>query len=145
MDLLLRILPTFNACLNATSALCLLVGFWAIRGKRRKLHQHCMVGALLASTLFLVGYLTRMALTGAHHFAGPPWVRTAYLVLLFSHMVLAVVLLPMVARSLFFATRNRFDEHRRIARWTWPTWMYVSVTGVIVYTMLYHVAPMLTR
>ena len=145
MEILIRVLPTLNACLNATSALCLLVGFLAIRAKRKVLHQRCMLGALCASSLFLVGYLTRMALTGTHHFGGSSWVRLAYLSLLFSHMVLAVVLLPMVARSLFFAANRRFDDHRRIARWTFPTWMYVSVTGVVVYFLLYHVAPRLSQ
>ncbi len=145
MQTLITILPTFNACLNATSALCLLLGFLAIRAKRKVLHQRCMLGALAASSLFLVGYLTRMALTGTHHFGGDSWVRVAYLGLLFSHMILAVVLLPMVGRSLFFAANKRFGDHRRIARWTLPTWMYVSVTGVVVYFLLYHVAPRLSQ
>ena len=145
METLITILPTFNACLNATSALCLLTGFLAIRAKRKVLHQRCMLSALTASTLFLVGYLTRMALTGTHHFGGDSWVRFAYLGLLFSHMILAVALLPMVGRSLFFAANQRFADHRRIARWTFPTWMYVSVTGVVVYFLLYHVAPRLSQ
>ncbi len=96
-----------------------------------------MLAALLASSAFLVGYLTRVSLGGTHRFAGSDGMRLFYLTLLFSHMVLAVAVLPLIFRALFLASRGRFAEHRRIARWAWPIWMYVSSTGVIVYFMLY--------
>jgi putative membrane protein len=141
----LIILPSCNAALNATSAVCLALAYGAIRCRRVHLHRNLMFAALTASTLFLVGYLTRMALTGTHRFPGGGMVKTCYLVLLFSHMVLAVVLLPLVLRALQLAMTGRFSAHRRIARWAWPIWMYVSVTGVVVYWMLYHLAPRLQQ
>jgi uncharacterized membrane protein YozB (DUF420 family) len=98
-----------------------------------------MLGAVTASALFLVCYLTRSALTGTHEFAGTGAARTTYLTILFSHMVLAVVVVPMALRLLFLARRERFAEHRRLARWTFPVWLYVSMTGLTVYVMLYHV------
>jgi putative membrane protein len=137
------VLPSLNACLNATSAGCLLAGFWAIRRGDKARHMRLMLGALASSSLFLVGYVTRMLLTGTHRFPGTGPLKGAYLALLFSHMLLAIVLLPMLGRALFLAYKQRFGEHRAMARWAWPTWMYVSVTGVVVYWMLYHLAPQL--
>jgi putative membrane protein len=102
-----------------------------------------MVSAFIASTVFLIGYLTRFYLTGTHRFPDVGVWRTIYLVILISHMILAVVTVPLVLRSLFLAYKKRYQEHRRIARWTFPIWMYVSVTGVVVYAMLYHLAPTL--
>ena len=145
MEQLIAWLPSINAVLNTSSALCLLGGYLAIKRRRKGLHQRFMLGALASSTLFLVGYLSRMALTGTHRFPAVGVWKVLYLGLLFSHMILAVVLLPMVFRALFLARRERFAEHRRMARWAWPTWMYVSVTGVVVYWMLYHLAPELLR
>lgn len=145
MEVLIAWLPSVNAVLNASSALCLLGGYLAIKRGRKDLHLRLMLGALASSTLFLVGYLSRMALTGTHRFPEAGAWRALYLLLLFSHMLLAIVLLPMVFRVLFLAQRERFAEHRRMARWAWPTWMYVSVTGVVVYWMLYHLAPSLVR
>jgi uncharacterized membrane protein YozB (DUF420 family) len=139
-----QVLPKVNACFNGLSATLLLLGYIAIRQGHVVRHLRLMLAALLSSTLFLVGYLTRMALTGSHPFPGTGPVRTFYLVLLVSHMILAVVLLPLLARVLWLAYHRRFDRHRFWARITWPIWMYVSVTGVVVYYMLYHVAPALT-
>jgi putative membrane protein len=132
-------LPSVNAALNATSACALFAGFWAIRRGKFALHWRLMAAAFTASALFLAGYLTRFALTGVHRFplAGP--VRTAYYVLLGSHTLLAMVALPMVLRTIWLsAVRRSFDAHKRIAVWTFPVWAYVSVTGVVVYVMLYH-------
>lgn len=140
---LAALLPSINACFNALSAVLLLGGRIAIARRQVTLHLRCMLGALLSSALFLAGYLTRMALTGSHRFPAVGILRTLYLVLLFSHMVLAVVLLPLVASTVWRAWQTRFDLHRGVARWTWPIWMYVSVTGVVVYWMLYHLAPSL--
>lgn len=136
-----RVLPRVNASFNALSATLLLLGYIAIRRGQVTRHLRLMLSALLSSTLFLVGYLTRMALTGSHPFPGTGPVRRFYLVLLVSHMILAVVLLPLLARVLWLAYHRRFDRHKVWARLTWPIWMYVSVTGVVVYFMLYHLAP----
>jgi putative membrane protein len=134
-------LPSVNALLNATSALLLACGFAAIRSARRRAHQLFMLAACSTSVLFLAGYLTRIALTGTHRFPAGGWLRTAYLAVLGSHTLLAALTLPLALRTLFLSLRRRFAEHRRIARWTLPIWMYVSVTGVVVYILLYHVAP----
>jgi len=93
--------------------------------------------------VFLVSYLIRFAISGAHKYPGTGWDKTVYLIILATHSLLALVVLPMVIRSLWLAARGRYADHRRIARWTWPIWMYVSVTGVTVYVMLYHVGPAL--
>lgn len=136
-------LPVINACFNALSACLLLAGFVAIRRGHVVVHRSAMLGALAASTLFLVGYLTRVALGGTHRFPDvAPW-RTAYLALLTSHMILAVVLLPLVFAALYFALRQNFVAHKATVAFTWPIWMYVSTTGVMVYFMLYHLAPTL--
>jgi putative membrane protein len=134
-------LAPINALLNSTSTVLLLVGYVAVKSKKIAVHRASMVGAFLASCVFLVGYLTRFAMTGSHRFPDLGWVRTLYLTILISHMILAVVTVPLVVRTLFLAWRKRFDEHRKIARVTYPIWLYVSFTGVVVYVMLYHLAP----
>jgi putative membrane protein len=134
-----NLLAPVNATLNATSAVLLLAGYYNIRKKRRERHRAYMLGAVSASGLFLVLYVIRFSLTGTHRFAGEGLAKTFYLGILFSHMILAVVVLPMVLRLLFLAGRERFEEHRRLARWTFPIWLYVSVTGLLVYALLYHV------
>jgi putative membrane protein len=133
-------LPSINATLNATSAVLLFVGYQAIRTKRIPLHRFAMQGAFVTSAVFLVCYLTRFYLTGTHRFPGGGWLKAVYLTILFTHMVLAVVTVPLVLRTLYLARASRFAEHRKIAKYTFPVWMYVSVTGVIVYVMLYHLA-----
>jgi putative membrane protein len=137
-------LPTFNAAMNATSALALLGGYWAIRTRRMALHWKLMAAAFAASAIFLIGYLTRFALTGVHRFPDAGGVKTFYLVLLGTHTVLAVVALPLILRTMWLsAVRKKYPQHKRIAVWTFPVWAYVSVTGVVVYWMLYHLAPTL--
>jgi putative membrane protein len=135
---LVELLPKVNACLNGTSGLLLLGGVRAIKRGRRDVHERFVLSAVAASALFLVGYLTRVALQGTHRFAGRGLLRTAYFIILISHMILAVAVVPLVVRLLYLARRERFPEHRRLARVTFPIWMYVSVTGVVVYFMLYH-------
>ncbi len=142
---LAAVLPSVNAALNATSAALLVGGFAAIRAGRRDVHRRFMLGALASSTLFLAGYLTRIALTGTHRFPGGGALRATYLAVLGSHTLLAAIALPLVLRTVFLAWRGRFPSHRRIARWTLPVWLYVSVTGVAVYALLYVVAPALAR
>jgi uncharacterized membrane protein YozB (DUF420 family) len=134
---LVEALPTVNASLNAVSAGAVFAGYWAIRTKRTRLHWQCMAVAFAASTLFLAGYLTYHAISSVlHHYAGP-W-RPFYLALLTSHTLLAVVALPLVLRTIWLsAVRRQYAAHRRIAVWTFPVWAYVSVTGVLVYWMLY--------
>jgi putative membrane protein len=134
-------LPPLNACLNATSAVLLVLAWRAIRGGDRERHRRLMLSALGVSALFLASYLTRVALTGTHRFPGSGWLRTAYLVLLTSHTMLAAAIVPLVGIALYLAWKGRFGSHRRVARVALPAWLYVSVTGVLVYVMLYWVAP----
>lgn len=135
-----NILAPVNACLNATSAVLVFTGVAAIRRKATAVHQRRMTAAFYTSALFLASYLTRFALTGSHPFPGSGWLKVVYLLILVSHMILATATLPLVLRTLFLGRRGRYVEHRKIARWTYPIWAYVSVTGVIVYVMLYHLA-----
>ena len=138
-ELVGRILAPINAGLNATSATFLLAGWISVKRRRIRWHRACMIGAVSASALFLVFYVTRVSLTGTHTFAGEGWARTIYLGILFSHMILAVVIVPLVLRLLWLVRTRRFHAHARLARWTFPLWLYVSVTGLVVYVLLYHV------
>lgn len=137
---LAELLPPVNATLNGTSAVLAVLGWRAIKAGDRARHRALMLAAFAASVLFLAAYLTRVALTGTHAFPGTGALRTAYLAILASHTVLAALAAPMVLRTLFLALRDRFPAHRRIARATLPIWLYVSVTGVAVYVLLYQVA-----
>jgi putative membrane protein len=141
MNFTIRDLPALNASLNATSALCLLLAYRAIRKLAIERHRRLMLTAATMSTLFLAGYLTYHAQVGSVHFMGQGAARTVYFSVLISHTVLAVIVLPMVLRTLYLGLKRRDDQHRRIARWTFPIWLYVSVTGVIVYLMLYRLYP----
>jgi putative membrane protein len=117
----------------------LVVGFVMIKRRSVRGHRRAMVTALTASALFLVFYLTRVALTGTHDFAGEGTARTVYLAILLSHMVLAVAVVPLVIRLLYLVRHRRYHDHARLARWVFPVWAYVSVTGLIVYLLLYQV------
>jgi uncharacterized membrane protein YozB (DUF420 family) len=132
-------LARLNAGLNMASFVLLTVGFVQIKRKRIEAHRTCMQLAFLTSTVFLASYLTRFALTGAHHLAAGGWVKVAYLVLLFGHMALAAATVPLALRTLYLGRKSRFVDHRKIARYTFPIWAIVSITGVIVYALLYHV------
>lgn len=134
-------LPTANATLNALSTLLLTLGFLFIKRGHRQAHRNCMIGACCASLLFLTGYVIYHFHAGRTVFADPAWFRPIYLAILLTHTVLAVVILPLVLLTLLRALRGAFDRHQRIARWTWPLWMYVSVTGVAIYLLLYHIFP----
>lgn len=136
-----RDLPALNAVLNALSATLLLLGFLAIRRGRRETHQRFMVAALVTSTLFLSSYLVYHALHGSTPFLRQGPVRAVYFVILISHVVLAVVNLPLIITTVWRAVRGDFERHRRVAKLTWAMWMYVSVTGVLVYLMLYRWFP----
>ncbi len=126
-----------NACLNGTSAVLLLSGRVAIAKKRRMLHRGLMIAAFVASTVFLASYLTRVGLTGTHADPHTGWVHATYLAVLGTHMLLAMAVVPLVLVTLWFAHKQSFMRHRRIAKLTFPVWLYVSVTGVVVYVMLY--------
>ena len=132
-------LAPVNATLNATSTAFLIAGFVHIRSGRREAHRKAMLGAVSASALFLVFYVTRFSLTGSHEFAGEGLARTVYLSILFSHMILAVLVLPFILRLLWLAKNERFDEHKKLARFVFPVWAYVSVTGLLVYLLLYQI------
>ena len=140
-------LPALNAALNATAFVLLTCGYLQIRRGRRRAHTACMIGALVVSALFLASYVTYHTLkqraTGSAHttYEAAGAIRTLYLAILLSHVVLAIVIVPMVARTVYLAARRRFDRHRLAGRRTLPLWMYVSITGVVVYIMLYHLQP----
>jgi putative membrane protein len=135
--------PAINAALNLTCFVFLVGGRIAIARRDTALHRKRMLSAFAASTVFLISYLIRFATTGAHKYPGTGLDKYVYLVMLFSHMVLALVLVPLVIGALKHALGGNFDKHARIVKFTWPIWMYVSVTGVLVYLMLYHLAPAL--
>ncbi|HWC64582.1 MAG TPA: DUF420 domain-containing protein [Thermoanaerobaculia bacterium] len=130
-------LPAVNAALNGLCALLLAIGFVFIRRRNVPAHRRTMKTAFVVSILFLVSYLTYHRHAGVHRYPGVGAARTVYLAILATHTVLAAAVVPLVLRTLWLATRGRFLEHRRIARWTLPIWFYVSVTGVVVYLMLY--------
>jgi uncharacterized membrane protein YozB (DUF420 family) len=131
------IFPVINATLNGTSAILLLVGRNLIIRGRMAAHRAVMIAALTTSSVFLVSYLYYHAHVGSVHFPGHGWIRPVYSTILISHTILAAVIVPMVIITLSRALRQRFDRHRVIARWTFPLWLYVSITGVVIYLMLY--------
>lgn len=135
-------LPAVNASLNGLSAILLAVGYYFMRQKRLIAHRNCMIGAFTTSVIFLGCYLTYHTLVKTvTHFENPAWFRPIYLTILLTHTVLAVVIVPMVLMTLSRGLKERFELHKKIAKWTWPLWMYVSVTGVVVYLILYQIFP----
>lgn len=131
-------LPHLNAILNTAATILLVSGWVCIRLGKKTAHVAFMVLALLVSTAFLISYLSYHYKVGHVAFGGKGMIRPVYFVLLISHILLAVVNLPMVVVTVIPAIRQRFDKHKRLARWTLPVWLYVSVTGVLVYFMCYH-------
>jgi putative membrane protein len=134
-------LPSVDATLNAASAIFLTLGYFFVRQKNIRAHKTCMLSAFASSTIFLVCYLTYHYFHGTTHFRGQGIVRGFYFVLLGSHTTLAALIVPLAVATLYRAWRERFTQHKRIARWTLPLWLYVSVTGVLIYWMLYHLYP----
>jgi putative membrane protein len=140
-------LPAVNGSLNGLSAVFLSAGYFFIRRKQVTAHRNCMIAAFITSTVFLICYLTYHFYLAYHlhrgptRFTDPAWFRPIYLILLGTHTLLAVVIVPMVLITLNRALRQRYELHRKIARWTWPLWMYVSVTGVLIYFLLYQIFP----
>jgi uncharacterized membrane protein YozB (DUF420 family) len=135
-DLVSR-LPALNAILNSTSAVLLVVGYVMIRAKKVAAHKTCMVSAFLVSTLFLISYLVYHSQAGSVAYTGTGWLRGVYFTILITHILLAAAILPLALITLYRAWKEQFDRHARIARWTLPIWLYVSVTGVAIYLMLY--------
>ena len=131
-------LPTVNAGLNFTAAVLIGAGFYFIKQKNIGAHKVCMIAALGVSAVFLASYLFYHYNVGNVRFTKQGWIRDVYFPLLITHTILAAAVLPMVLRTAFLAFKGRFANHVRIAKWTFPTWMYVSITGVVVYFMLYH-------
>lgn len=138
---MIHYLPSVDATLNALSAIFLTLGFIFIRQKNIRAHKTCMLSAFASSTVFLVCYLTYHYFHGVTHFPGQGAVRSFYFTLLGSHTLLAALIVPLALTTLYRAWRKRFQQHKRVARWTLPLWLYVSVTGVVVYLMLYHLYP----
>lgn len=134
-------LPSINALLNTTSAVLLLLGYRFIRRRNIRAHQVSMTAAFAVSVLFLLSYLVYHYYAGATRFSGSGWVRPLYFSILFSHTVLAAVVPFLALLTLARAWRGQFRRHGRIARWTLPIWLYVSVTGVVIYVLLYHLYP----
>lgn len=134
-------LPSLNATLNSMSALCLAVGYFFIQRENVKAHRVCMISAFTLSALFLLLYVVYHAHVGSVPFMGRGWIRPVYYTILISHASLAIAVVPLAILTLLRGLRNDITRHRRIAKWTYPIWMYVSVTGVLVYLLLYHVFP----
>jgi len=132
-------LAPLNAILNGCATLLLLAGFVLIKQKRVQAHRACMIAALVFSTAFLISYLTYHYHVGNVRFGGQGWIRPVYFAILIPHVILAGIIVPLAITTLWFAWSGRFARHRRIAKWTWPLWMYVSVTGVVIYLMLYRI------
>jgi uncharacterized membrane protein YozB (DUF420 family) len=135
------LLPHLNALLNGTCAVLLVTGYVFIRRGRVPAHRTCQVAAVVTSTIFLASYLTYHYYHGATRFPGQGIARLVYFTILISHTILAIVIVPLVLVTLYRAVRGDFERHRKIARWTLPIWIYVSVTGVLVYLMLYQIYP----
>jgi putative membrane protein len=134
-------LPAVNATLNGLSAIFLTAGFIAIKRKRIETHRRWNIAACCTSTLFLVCYVTYHSFAGRTEFKNPTWFRPIYLAILLTHTLLAIIILPMAIVTLRFGLKRLDERHKKIARWTWPIWMYVSVTGVIIYLLLYQIFP----
>ena len=131
--------PALNATLNGSSAVLLVTAHAMIQRGRLAAHRRLMLAAVVTSSLFLISYIYYHAHVGSVRFQGQGWSRPLYFTILISHTVLAAVIVPLVLLTLIRALRARFDRHRVIARWTYPLWLYVSVTGVVIYFMLYHI------
>ncbi len=137
----ISILPHLNAILNAIAACFLLGGFFYIKSGNRHAHKRCMIIALTVSSLFLISYVIHRFYVPIFVFQGEGTIRLLYYILLISHVFLAILIVPMIAITVLYAFREKFIAHKKIAKWTWPIWMYVSISGIIVYVMLYQLYP----
>jgi uncharacterized membrane protein YozB (DUF420 family) len=135
----ISMLPHFQASMNLLCTVSLLSGYYFIKKENQEAHKKCMVTALSASAIFLVSYLVYHYNVGTYRFGGEGSVRSVYFTILLTHTVLSIAMLPMVAFTVYRAFRQDFERHPKIARWTLPVWLYVSVTGIVIYAMLYHI------
>lgn len=131
-------LPSLNAAFNLVSTVCLISGYVFIKKKNTRAHKTCMLAALLFSAFFLTGYLVYHYHHGSTKFPDLGWIKVIYLIILIPHIILAAVMVPMIAVTFYFAFRQNWEKHQKIARITFPIWLYVSVTGVIIFLMIYH-------
>lgn len=134
-------MPHVQAALNATAAILLFTGYRYIKNNDQQAHKKCMIAALIVSTIFLASYLTYHEVVGYQPFEGRGMIRPIYFTFLFSHIVLSGVVVPMILVTVFYAAKGNFTKHPRIARWTFPVWLYISISGVIVYVLAFHVYP----
>lgn len=134
-------LPAVNACLNSLSTVFLFLGYYFIKKENKVAHRNSMVAAFLTSTVFLISYLIYHYHVGHTSFKDPSWFRPFYLTLLASHIVLAVVIVPLILAAFWFAIKKNWTRHKAVVRWAWPLWIYVSITGVVVYLILYQIFP----
>jgi len=132
----IAMLPALNASLNSLSAILIGFGFWAIKKKKERLHRNLMITAFCVSALFLLSYVTYHSMQGDTKFLGEGWLRPVYFVILISHILLSMTMVPLVLSSLFFGLADKRPTHRKVSRFTLPVWMYVSVTGVIIFFLL---------
>lgn len=138
---MIEALPAVNATLNGLTTLFLLTGFIFIKNQKKEAHAICMITALVLSTAFLSCYLLYHAYAGVTKFTTPGLPKYIYFFILATHVPLAMIILPFIFAAVYFAAREKFETHKKITRWLWPVWMYVSVTGVIIYVMLYWLFP----
>lgn len=141
IDALIPYMPHVQSVLNAAAAVLLFIGYRFIKNNNRVAHRNCMIAALVVSAVFLVSYLTYHAKVGYQPFAGQGIIRPFYFTILFSHIILSGLIVPMVLLTVTYALKGNFNKHPRIARWTLPIWLYISVSGVIVYLLAFHVYP----
>ena len=135
-------LPAVNATLNGLSAVFLSLGFFFIKRGNKIAHRNCMISAFCTSVIFLSCYLTyHLTVKTITHFVDPTWFRPIYLTILITHTILAITIVPLILITLNRARKQNFEAHKKIARWAWPLWMYVSVTGVVIYLLLYQIFP----
>jgi uncharacterized membrane protein YozB (DUF420 family) len=139
LDHIIPYLPHFQAALNASATLLLSTGYYFIRNRNARAHRFCMISALAISAVFMVSYLTYHAHVGYMPFTGQGMIRPVYFTMLASHVILAAVIIPLVLSTVFLAIRGKFDQHPRVARWTLPLWLYVSVSGVLIYILGFHI------
>lgn len=137
-------LPLINACLNGLSTVLLTLGFIFIKRGNKAAHQRCMMAAFVSSCVFLVGYVFHKVyvVKGVNTpFAGPEALKPWYLLMLATHVILAMLIVPLALTTITLGLKGKFEAHKKVARWTWPLWMYVSVTGVVIYLLLYQIYP----
>lgn len=139
LEQIIPYLPHFQAMLNASAACLLVAGYFAILNKRRERHRGCMIAALLISAVFMVSYLTYHAAVGYAPFEGQGLIRPFYFTMLASHVILAAAIVPLVLITVYYALRSNFSRHPKLARWTLPLWLYVSVSGVLIYILGFHI------